>query len=617
MKLSLSSLVVVTVLPLFLCPLAAEAQIARQMSKIDMEIAADRAVTWTSRREVVVLSPAAIHAVSTILHPVLGGDKVELIEAVTRKSDGRVIPVDRSEIATQDGAISAAMSFVDLKIMKIPFREVAVGDTLLLEIMTVRREHYVPGHYSHREIYAPTGFELTLDFTLRTPTALLLRHHARGFQLAESREGDQVIRNWSGVTFEKQTAETNIANLDQILPSLAFTTFESYEAIGAAYAASATPKMAVSPAVQKVADEITVGISDAETQARAIFRWVSTNVRYVAVYIGAGRIVPNEVDLILTRRFGDCKDHVALMSALLAAKGIASQPALINTNNFFELPEVPLLQAFNHVILYLPQFGRYVDPTVPTSSFDGLPTPALGKPVVVMGPTGSRVARTAIAPTATNFARIDTRLSLAASGDLAAETRAEGRGEFASWLREVVAQAETKGMDVATNTIAKARDMIGSATITAPQSTDQSDPYAISFTWRGDRPANLAKGWRPPDGFTPIVGGAGGFFWGVYSGRRSHSAQCRPGQIEQTVSIDLPDGVTPLKLPNQIIFENSDYRYSRTWFEEGRTLVVRTIATSMVESRVCSAEQVNRLMDWIEQRRNDFRPTIQFRGAAP
>ncbi len=44
------------------------------------------------------------------------------------------------------------------------------------------------------------------------------------------------------------------------------------------------------------------------------------NIRYVAVYLGNGGLEPNSAQSILDNHYGDCKDHVTILEALLAAK---------------------------------------------------------------------------------------------------------------------------------------------------------------------------------------------------------------------------------------------------------------------------------------------------------
>jgi transglutaminase-like putative cysteine protease len=57
----------------------------------------------------------------------------------------------------------------------------------------------------------------------------------------------------------------------------------------------------------------------------------------VAVWLGNGGYVPHDAATILENGYGDCKDHVALLGALLKAKGIASEPVLINSGNRYTI----------------------------------------------------------------------------------------------------------------------------------------------------------------------------------------------------------------------------------------------------------------------------------------
>src|SRR5262249_32356612 len=146
-------------------------------------------------------------------------------------------------------------------------------------------------------------------------------------------------------------------------PRLLISTFKDYEELGRAYWAEATKRAVVTPEIQALADEITAGTVDRRGQAAAIDRWIKSNVRYVAVYLGSGRVVPNDANAVLRNKYGDCKDHATLMTALLAAKGIASEQVLINGTNAHTLDQPATLAALNHVIVYLPEWDIYDDPT--------------------------------------------------------------------------------------------------------------------------------------------------------------------------------------------------------------------------------------------------------------
>jgi transglutaminase-like putative cysteine protease len=85
-------------------------------------------------------------------------------------------------------------------------------------------------------------------------------------------------------------------------------------------------KTEVTPRIQALADDITPGASDRREQAHRIYDWVSEHIRDVAVFLGNGGYEPHDATSILDSGYGDCKDHVVLLQALLKAKGIESIP---------------------------------------------------------------------------------------------------------------------------------------------------------------------------------------------------------------------------------------------------------------------------------------------------
>src|SRR5262249_24597108 len=238
----------------------------------------------------------------------------------------------------------------------------------------------IPNLYSRMIVNTPGVVRKSLDVTLRTSAALDIRHDEQLLTYEESRQGDQVVRHWSGSSAPATVNEEDIADPAFSVPALRISTFPDFESIASAYYERARPQAAVTPEVQRLADEITKDKADVREQSRAIYEWVTRNIRYVAVYFGSGRFVPNDTSTILSRRFGDCKDAATLTSALLAAKGIASEQVLIGTQQNYRLAKTATLAALNHVIVYIPELDRYVDPTVPFGNFERLPAPDSGKP---------------------------------------------------------------------------------------------------------------------------------------------------------------------------------------------------------------------------------------------
>jgi lipoprotein NlpI/transglutaminase-like putative cysteine protease len=112
--------------------------------------------------------------------------------------------------------------------------------------------------------------------------------------------------------------------------------------------AQATP----SAAVQAQAEELrrAAGEDPAERLRRTL-DFVQADVRYFGTEIGANTHRPAEPEQVLKQRFGDCKDKVTLLAALLKAQGMSATPVLVS--NGFRADVAGMLPsplAFNHVI---------------------------------------------------------------------------------------------------------------------------------------------------------------------------------------------------------------------------------------------------------------------------
>ncbi|HKD28651.1 MAG TPA: DUF3857 domain-containing transglutaminase family protein, partial [Xanthobacteraceae bacterium] len=310
----------------------ANAQTYRQMVSTEYVFAADRSFTYTVHSETTPLTQSVLQGASQLRYSVNGNQTFEVVEAYTRKSDGQQIAVSPSEIVSQDGVVGPLLSYADIKIRQIPFKNVAIGDTVVATVRYTEQHHYLGDGFSASFALRPSGADVMYEMTVRRPTAMPFVHAAQQFNYEETPAGEMVVHHWSGHFQIPQSTEQNVADLASRLPRLSFSTFASYEEIGRAFSAGAAQLLNVTPAIASLADDITRGKIGHREQAEAIFDWVTGNIRYLALVIGVGRVVPNPPETVIANRYGDCKDVATLMSALLAAKGIASEYALINTN---------------------------------------------------------------------------------------------------------------------------------------------------------------------------------------------------------------------------------------------------------------------------------------------
>ena len=116
------------------------------------------------------------------------------------------------------------------------------------------------------------------------------------------------------------------------------------------------------------ADKAKSGTRDDQEVVLALLRFVQREVRYLAVSIGDGGLIPRKIDEIWTSRYGDCKDKSLLLACLLRHYNIDSSPALVNTVTREFVDEAAAhVYAFNHCIVRvkLNEEIRYFDPTFP------------------------------------------------------------------------------------------------------------------------------------------------------------------------------------------------------------------------------------------------------------
>ncbi len=135
-------------------------------------------------------------------------------------------------------------------------------------------------------------------------------------------------------------------------------TTETWESFGDWYMSLADPKLQPGSEIVKTARAVTAGKNTPKEKLDAIFEYCQRNVRYEQVYLPQGEIIPNSVEMILARKYGDCKDYSAIMHAMARSINVQTQLALCyrgRGKEFFD--DMPVSQ-FNHCILHYEENGR-------------------------------------------------------------------------------------------------------------------------------------------------------------------------------------------------------------------------------------------------------------------
>jgi tetratricopeptide (TPR) repeat protein len=141
--------------------------------------------------------------------------------------------------------------------------------------------------------------------------------------------------------------------------------------------------------------------SDPVTRAEMALRLVQDKVRYVALAMGTGGLVPATAETTWSRRYGDCKAKTALLLGLLQELGITAEPVLVNTLFGDAVAQrLPMVGMFNHVIVRVEIGGReyWLDGTRSNDgSLAGLRIPGFGS-VLPVRETGAELVTLAPEP---------------------------------------------------------------------------------------------------------------------------------------------------------------------------------------------------------------------------
>jgi len=118
--------------------------------------------------------------------------------------------------------------------------------------------------------------------------------------------------------------------------------------------------------IKQVAAKIRTLATEEERVAAAL-EFVQSEIRYFSVSLGESSHRPEAPDVVLRRRYGDCKDKTLLLITLLRELGVDGKPVLLDAGRKRGLDKtLPSAQFFNHAIVQASVGGKtyFLDPTL-------------------------------------------------------------------------------------------------------------------------------------------------------------------------------------------------------------------------------------------------------------
>src|SRR5476651_128096 len=396
---------------------------------------------------------------------------MKVLKAETIKSDGRHIAVpDDKIIATALPNAPALGAFeADIKTTTIIFPDVAVGDTIHFIVRKEQTSAIFPGGFS---VIIKAPYELryhSYTVNLDTPENMNIQVQDAGFSSQSENTKDRKIITWKLQPQTYESPELGSVSPFERSPHLIISDFKDWNSIADTFEKMADPMSMPTQDIQKLADTITANIIDRREQVRAIFDWVSINIRYFNIELGDGGYVPHSASAIVINMYGDCKDHVTLMRALLKAKNIDSNYALTSLEPYYQDNLTPTIAWFNHIILFIPELNIFTDPTAAYSSFDNILPNEADKPVLLIKDNRGEIVRTPAMSVSENRISSESEFYYSSDKNLKGSQKITATGPIAAFLRRDSMIAQQQGSDDFIKTLLGRQHWHGVGKIIHPQ----------------------------------------------------------------------------------------------------------------------------------------------------
>ena len=593
-------------------PAWAQAQLIIRQVVVDVDVHPDGSAVQTAHIELRATNDAAAQRIAQ--QPIAfssSREQLTVVEAYTQKPDGTRLPVDAAAIHAQlvPGSPNLTL-FNDQERKVIVFPAVAAQDTLVYTIRREIRKPLFPGQFIWQTLLDRSISWHDYQVTITAPATMPLRIAADGIEAEQRQDGDKIVYHFHATYPNAQIAEPAAVGPFQRLPRAFASSMPDYATMARAYAAQAAPKEAVTPAIQQLADKLTDGITDRREQARALYDWVSTHIRYVAVWLAQGAIEPHAASAILEVGYGDCKDHAVLFGALLRARGIDSEPVLINLGNEYVLPDSPTLAVLNHVITWLPEFALYADTTAGVAPFGVLSFQEYGKPAVHAGATAPAERRTPDLAHDQATATFVTKARLEPDGTIEGDSTTVASGAFSASLRSSARSIDQQGRQAAAQAQLKTLGEDGTGSFGFPPPTNIDADYSVVGHFKLDARPELLDGAtfplpvglrlleRPGD---PLLGPLG-----LRDLKDTDPTPCHAGRQMETLVLTLPTGSRVTRAPHDLVIDNALLHYEAHWTVTQREVSVQRELVSNVTGSLCEGDTRKRTAHVLAAIRRDL-----------
>ncbi|MFN0063614.1 MAG: DUF3857 domain-containing protein [Myxococcaceae bacterium] len=379
--------------------------------------------------------------------------EIRILKARITKPDGSIVD-GHSETERNINEPWTGL-YYDARARQLSFPSLDIGDVLELQyrLEDTANENLLADSFGDFEFVQGPATKVRWRYVVEMPSHRPLHWNQATLSPLVQASSRSVSQQWTRYEFEaahvpRVVQEPSMPGWSERAAHLHVSTFKNWDEVGQYYwnliKEQLVPDDAIRTAVNTLLQKI--DRKDAWAVVRALYAFVVSETRYVALEFGIHGYKPYRVDRIFARRFGDCKDKASLLYAMLQVAGIDSRIVLLRMRHLGPLAEAPAsLAAFNHAILYVPGLDLFLDGTAELHGVTELPSSDRSASVLVVEPEGaSRFLQTAEARLDDNVTELTLRTAVRPDGSATLQGETRIRGQSAPEFRRSYRTAATR-----------------------------------------------------------------------------------------------------------------------------------------------------------------------------
>lgn len=392
-----------------------------------------RAVTWDDTVMKVLTEKGKEDNQSLSLSFTLPYSRATFVFVQIIKPDGSVVPVDvkkLSRVMVDRSQMSSNIYDPNNKVLRVGVPGLEVGDLVRYLALHKLMKPRVPNTWSDYQVFEYTSPIKHYLYEVFGPKSLPLRSIAlkseiKGtVQYTRREESGRLHYRWEVHDVPRMYREPSMPAYYTVVQRLLVSTIPTWQDVSKWYWHLSAPHLKPTPAMKKKVAELTHGLTDRRAKLRAVFKFVSQEVRYMGITVEkeAPGYEPHDVSMTFEDRHGVCRDKAALLTAMLRIAGFKAFPVLIHVGPRKD-PEVPR-PYFNHAITAVAdEDGSYtlMDST-DENTRELFPAYLCNRSYLVARPEGESLRTSPIIPAEKNMMDIETTATVSAEGDLTAES---------------------------------------------------------------------------------------------------------------------------------------------------------------------------------------------------